>query len=286
VPRQHLRSNALTQRASGRPQRLVRAWLAHDLTTTRNHSTTIVRSIGAYRGLTLELQLHWFHGEPKEPELSVVLEHDGQRRTLASIKADTDAGAISSLDYHMRTLEEQLAARQRQQQELEQRQTELAASVARPWEGAATYQRATRELQRLNAELGGADAPASSDAADAEMGGVLAEVLALTTAPAEPIAPSADATGAMGTAPDGHVVVAQTVAVAPLEAAAMLPVSPVDTHPTPPLQPAPPPEHPHPIPPCHIPVVTFGDHAWMTARPVRRKPAAAPVPAEQLRLFE
>ena len=46
-------------------------WLAHDLTTTRNHSTTTIRGIGAYRGLTLEFQLHWFRSEPKEPELSV-----------------------------------------------------------------------------------------------------------------------------------------------------------------------------------------------------------------------
>jgi hypothetical protein len=268
-------------------RKAMRVWLAHDLTTTRNHSTTTIRSIGVYRGLTLEFQLHWFRGAPKEPELSVVLENDGQRRALAGVNVDTDTGVVASLDYHIRTLEEQVTARQRQQRELEQRQAELATSVARPWDGVATYQRVVRELERLNAELSGADAPASTDAADAEMDTLLAEALALTAAPApDPIAPDIDAGSAVRAVPEGQAGDTQSVEVALSKAATLLPAPLLDTHPTPPApQPAASePEHPDPTPPPRNAAVTFGDHAWM--RPPRRKPATTPVPAEQLRLFD
>jgi hypothetical protein len=253
----------------------MRAWLAHDLTATADRRISPVRRIGVYQGLHLELRVPWFRSEPSEPELSIVLDDDGRRHTLAQAKGDSDSGIVASLDHHIRKLEEQVAARQRTQRELEQRQAELSASIARPWDGIATYGRLRRELQRLNAELSGGDTPLVADDADAEMDALLAEARALTAEAATP-ADTAVVLPAMDQGVGEHPIDGEPTAVGAMPLAPLVD-SQVTTAPQPPI-PA----------DTNLPttMLTFDDLAWMVARPARRKPAASRVPAEQLRLFE
>jgi hypothetical protein len=255
----------------------MRVWLAHELALRGERRTTLARRIATCAGLDLELRHFWMRGEDSEPELALVYHHDGRSQTLALVKTESDAGVIASLEYHLRALEDQVAARGRARQELSQRQLDLAASLERQWEGAATHARVRSELQRLNAELSGVEStPILDGEADAvtETEALLAAARALTSetlAAGEPIA----ATLPLAAPP--------ALALAPLPDTAIL-----DEHCTvaadaPDAQPLERDAAEAPSPP---PAATFAELAWMVKRSARRKPSLTRVPTGQLRLFD